>query len=93
MAAATINLLTAKDSTLYKAAVTDNTGSYQFEKVKSGNYLVKIRSVNFTTWHSSKIDLPFLDINGGYDSRPTQLIFQYRFGNNQVKTAREGKQV
>jgi hypothetical protein len=57
LAAATINLLTAKDSTLYKAAVTDNTGSYQFEKVKSGNYLVKIRSVNFTTWHSSKIDL------------------------------------
>jgi hypothetical protein len=92
LAAATINLLTAKDSTLYKAAVTDNTGSYQFEKVKSGNYLVKIASVNFTTWHSSKIDLR-IKYQRRYDSRPTQLIFQYRFGNNQVKTAREGKQV
>jgi hypothetical protein len=32
-----------------------------------------------------------LHIKGGYDSRQARLTFQYRFGNNEVKAARERK--
>src|SRR4051812_25783568 len=56
VAAATISLLIAKDSSLYKSAVTDNTGSYHFENVKPGKYLVKITSVNYGVWHSLSFD-------------------------------------
>jgi len=32
-----------------------------------------------------------LNAQGGYDSRQVRLTFQYRFGSNQVKSARERK--
>lgn len=57
LAAATVSLLVAKDSSLYKAAVSDNEGTYQFENVKAGSYLVQITSINFNTWYSSKFEL------------------------------------
>ena len=59
---ATISLLVAKDSSLSKAAVSDPAGTYQFEKVKPGNYLVKISCINFSTWYSA----PFAYEGGSY---------------------------
>ncbi len=55
--AATVSLLVSKDSSLYKAAVSDNAGAYQFEKVKAGSYMVKISSVNFGSWYSTNFEL------------------------------------
>ena len=54
---ATVALLEAKDSSLYKAAISENDGNYLFEKIKTGNYLVKITSVNFNDWYSQKFEL------------------------------------
>src|SRR5215210_5433267 len=56
LTAATISLLVSKDSSLYKAAISDNSGAYIFENVKAGTYLVRITSVNYKTWHSSNFD-------------------------------------
>lgn len=55
LSAATISLLYAKDSTLYKTAVSENSGAYIFERVKAGNFLIKISAVNYTTWFSKNI--------------------------------------
>jgi iron complex outermembrane receptor protein len=53
LSAATITLLSAKDSSIYKTAVSDSYGKYLFEKVKAGAYLVKVSNINFATWYSS----------------------------------------
>ena len=39
---ATVSLLKAADSAFVKSSITDSTGSYLFEKVEAGNYLVKV---------------------------------------------------
>src|SRR5215212_9175476 len=57
LTAATVSLLVSKDSSLYKAATSDNNGDYIFENVKAGIYLVKITSVNYKTWYSSNFEL------------------------------------
>ena len=57
LAAATITLLIAQDSSLYKAAVSENNGNYQFEKVKAGAYIIKISSVNYKDWYSEKLEI------------------------------------
>ncbi|MCY7421199.1 MAG: carboxypeptidase-like regulatory domain-containing protein, partial [Chitinophagaceae bacterium] len=46
--AATVTILQAKDSSLYKAAVSDRLGEYLFEKVKPGKYFIKFSSVAHT---------------------------------------------
>jgi iron complex outermembrane receptor protein len=55
--AATVSLLAAKDSSTQRTAVSDNEGTYRFENIKSGNYLVKVSSVNFETWYSNNFVL------------------------------------
>lgn len=55
--AATIELLVAKDSSLNKAAISESNGNYSFEKIKSGDYLIKITSVNYKDWYSTKFEL------------------------------------
>ncbi len=55
--AATIELLSSKDSTLYKAAISNNEGAFIFENIKSGSYLVKISSINYKEWMSEKFEL------------------------------------
>lgn len=57
LTSATVSLLVAKDSSLYKAAVSDNTGNYQFDKVKAGAYLVRISNVNYNIWYSPRLEL------------------------------------
>ncbi len=39
---ATVSLLKATDSASIKSSITDSTGSYQFEKIEAGDYVVKI---------------------------------------------------
>ncbi len=65
--AATITLLKSSDSSLVKTAVTDKEGSFIFEKVREGSYLVAANSIG----HSVVYSAPFLvgekhnDINVG----------------------------
>lgn len=47
IAAATVSLLKSKDSTLYKAAVTDKNGEYEFVAVPAGSYRISVSSVGF----------------------------------------------
>ncbi|MCW3107975.1 MAG: hypothetical protein JWQ09_2481 [Segetibacter sp.] len=47
---ATAELLRAKDSTIVKTAITDNTGLAEFEKVAPGKFLVKVTAVNYATY-------------------------------------------
>ena len=65
--AATITLLKSSDSSLIKTAVTDKEGSFIFEKVRDGSYLVAANYIG----HSLVYSAPFLvneehnDINVG----------------------------
>jgi outer membrane receptor protein involved in Fe transport len=45
--AATISLLKAKDSALVKMEVTDKNGLFEFENIKTGNYLLKAEAVGY----------------------------------------------
>ena len=44
---ASVSLLRAADSTVIKGALSSETGSYTFENIKPGNYLVKATSVGY----------------------------------------------
>lgn len=55
--AASVSLLHAKDSSLVKVAVTDKTGSFSFDNVKPGNYLVLATSVGHAKTYSSAISI------------------------------------
>ncbi len=57
VSAATLSLLVAKDRSLYKSAVSDNTGTYRFEKVKGGKYVVRVSTVSHAAWFSKQFDL------------------------------------
>jgi iron complex outermembrane recepter protein len=55
--AATISLLKAKDSSLVKATYSDKDGSFSFENVKDGKYLVLATSVGHTKVYSKPIEV------------------------------------
>ncbi len=57
IAAATVSLLNAKDSALVKVAVSDNEGSFQFEGINAGKFLVKVSAISFQPWYSVAFDL------------------------------------
>src|SRR5882724_10197725 len=42
VAAATVMLQNAKDSSLSKTAVTNNSGNYEFPAVKAGRYFIRV---------------------------------------------------
>jgi outer membrane receptor protein involved in Fe transport len=46
--AATVSLLKAKDSSIVKIAITDKSGLFAFEKIKSDNYLLQVDAIGFT---------------------------------------------
>ncbi len=50
-----IGLLSSKDSSVYKGAVTDQNGNYCFENIRKGEYLLKITAVGYNTFYSEKI--------------------------------------
>lgn len=45
--AASVSLVKAKDSALVKLAITGKDGTYEFENIKEGDYLLTITSVGF----------------------------------------------
>jgi outer membrane receptor protein involved in Fe transport len=55
--AATVSLLKTKDSSLVKISVSDKTGLYEFEKIKTGSYILKTEAVGFTTTFTNVIEL------------------------------------
>ena len=55
--AATVSLIKAKDSSLVKAAVTDQSGSFVFENVKNGIYLVRATSIGHSKSYSSSFTI------------------------------------
>lgn len=66
---ATIELLRAKDSSLVKAAITDNTGTASWEMLPEGNYLVRVSAVNFDAYLSA----PF-SITANTPAMPERII-------------------
>jgi hypothetical protein len=56
LAAATVSLLRAKDSSLAKLALTDKTGQYEFAGIKEGQYLVSYTSVGYDRQFSKTFD-------------------------------------
>ena len=55
--AASVSLLKAKDSSLFKVAVVDAAGNFSFDNVKEGNYLVLATSVGHSKSYSSAFAL------------------------------------
>ena len=54
---ATISLLNAKDSSQAKLTVTDKTGHYSLENIRSGKYLVSASTVGHSTTYSAAFEL------------------------------------
>ncbi|MEP6948640.1 MAG: TonB-dependent receptor [Ginsengibacter sp.] len=57
LSSATVSLLKAKDSSLAKTAVTNNTGVFQMLSVKPGSYFLSATSVGHAKNSSSKFDI------------------------------------
>ena len=55
--AATVSLLKSKDSSLVKIAVSDKTGSFEFENIKAGKYFVTADAVGYSKYSSSAFDV------------------------------------
>lgn len=54
---ATITLLQAKDSSLVKGALGDVNGSFEFEKVNYGNYIINISQLGYKKYYTPKFTL------------------------------------
>lgn len=54
---ASVSLYTVSDSALITGKVTDASGSFKFEKLKPGNYFLKIQFVGYNSFKSSPINL------------------------------------
>lgn len=54
---ATISLLHAKDSSLVKIGLGDKTGSFQFEHLNTGKYLVSVSAVGHETVYSETVEI------------------------------------
>ena len=55
--AATVSLLSASDSALVKAAVSDKNGQYSFISVKDGSYIISYSSVGYTKSFSNSFSI------------------------------------
>ena len=55
--AATVELLRAKDSSLVKAGLTDNSGAVSFENLNPGTYIFKVSMLNYSTTYSTPVNL------------------------------------
>ena len=55
--AATISLLRVKDSSLVKISLSDKGGNFSFEHLKTGNYLVKVTSIDHLKVFSNTISV------------------------------------
>lgn len=55
--AATISLLQAKDSAVVKAGTSDKSGSFAFDHIKNGSYLIRVDAMGFQQYYSSRFTL------------------------------------
>ncbi len=55
--AATVSLLSAKDSSLVKTAITDNAGKFDIPLTKTGHYLVSINAIGYAVYYSTAFDI------------------------------------
>ncbi|MDR3714616.1 MAG: outer membrane beta-barrel family protein [Puia sp.] len=55
---ANVLLLKAFDSSLVKAAVTDEKGSFQFDHIAAGKYLLRFSAVGYQGWEGPVFELP-----------------------------------
>ena len=60
---ASVSLLTAKDSALVKIVVTDKSGVYHFENIKTGDYLLYAEAVGYKLSYSEKFTLTTTSVN------------------------------
>lgn len=54
-------LLSAQDSSLYKGALTDEEGKYEFKSVSKGKYIIQANSLGYTDAYSDIIDVSTMD--------------------------------
>ncbi|MES2520747.1 MAG: outer membrane beta-barrel family protein [Bacteroidota bacterium] len=54
---ANVTLLKAKDSTLVKGALSDLNGSFEFEKIPAGDYLVNISQLGYKKFYTPKFTI------------------------------------
>jgi hypothetical protein len=57
LANASVSLLSAKDSSVIKLAVTKTSGEYQFQNIKAGNYLTNVSYVGYSASYSSVFEV------------------------------------
>jgi Outer membrane receptor proteins, mostly Fe transport len=74
--AASVTLLKANDSGLVKMTVSGPDGTYQFEKLALGSYIVAISAVGFETGYSSK-----MQVTGTGTTQAGALALNNRSGN------------
>ncbi len=55
--AATVSLLNAKDSSVIKSGVTDNTGKFQVPVAKDGKYLVSVQAIGYSLYYSETFEI------------------------------------
>ncbi|MDZ7898973.1 MAG: TonB-dependent receptor [Arcicella sp.] len=54
---ASVTLLKAKDSTLVKGALSDQNGTFEFEKIPLGNYLVNISQMGYKKFYTPQFSV------------------------------------
>ena len=60
---ASVTLLKAKDSTLVKGALSDQNGSFEFEKIASGEYLVNVSQMGYKKFYTPRFSLDSDNLN------------------------------
>lgn len=69
---ATISLLKAGDSSVYKINVADKNGAFLFEQVPAGSFLVSVTAVGHQKAFSEKFEIS--TTNGSINLNPMQLV-------------------
>ncbi len=69
---ASISLLKAADSSLYKMSVADKTGKFSFENIAAGRYLVSVSAVGHSTGYSETIEIS--DANPSISLKTIELV-------------------
>lgn len=52
-----VNLLDQMDSSIVKTTISDEDGSFEFDKIKSGNYLVNITHVGYESYTGNSLEI------------------------------------
>ncbi|MGD1841893.1 MAG: outer membrane beta-barrel protein, partial [Thermonemataceae bacterium] len=71
---ATVGILKAEDSTLIKAAVTDDNGKFSFNNIENGKYRVMVNSMGFGQYYSSTFQV------AGQDKQLATITLQEKEG-------------